>query len=389
MWSPTDYSIRKFNRKVELDGFKQAVIAVPELVIRKNLGKPVFRILVKQGTVQTITRSDLSQIATKVHSVDSGHMTGTTTEPPFVVVLDSGYLFPTTGLAVTSDIELVEESVTSPTNSDQIVTASLVRHAFVDDIRLGSSILRRDTEYLDTRAVERRTMSPLSPRFLNYYHWMIETVPRVRYIRSYEERTGTDVTLLVPSGAPSWLDETLRLLGWPESKVERATSPVYSVDELLVPSFPELFPQDYRWIRRKVLKNTVPDQPSIEIGNNVYISRTNAIERRVVNEDEVMEMLSQYDFERYQLEESSVLENAHLFNNADVIVGAHGAGLTDLIFCSDSTVIELFGSKVKPPYENLARTLGVEYDSMACNPISTDIEVDTERLEAKIEKVLD
>ena len=384
--SPTDYSVRKLNRKIAADGFKEAAVAVPELLVRKNLGKPIFRLLVNHGIIKTESRAALSQIASNTYSVDSEEVTEPITEPPFISVLNTGYIFPTTGLTTTSDIELLEESVTSPQNSDQIMTAALVRHMFIDGICLGLNIIRGNSELIGTRAIERQSMSPLSPRFLNYYHWMIETVPRIRYIQAYIKQTGANISLLVPAEAPPWLDETLQLLGWPESKIERAKSPVYAVNNLVVSSFPRLLPQDYRWIRKRILANPVPDNPSVDIGSNVYISRADAIERQIVNETDVMDMLSEYGFKCYRLEESSVLENAHLFNNADLVVGAHGAGLTDLIFCTEGTILELFGSKVKPPYENLADALDVEYDSIACKPRSTDIEVDVGKLEERIKE---
>lgn len=387
--SPTDYSFRKLNRKIAADGFKKAIIAVPELLVRKSLGKPIYQLLVDRGVIKTRSRDDLSHIASKMYSVDSEMSTEPITSIPFISLLDSGYVFPTSGLITTIDMELIEESVTSPQNSDQIVTASLVRHLFIDDVCLGLNIIRGDPKYIGTRATERRMMSPLCPRFLNYYHWMIETVPRVRYLQAYEEQTGIDVSLLVPSEAPPWLSETLQLLGWPESKIEPAQSPAYRVNDLILPSFPGLLPQDYQWMRREILQNPKPEHTSVELGSNVYISRRDAIERQIINEKEVMDMLSEYGFKCCRLEESSVLENAYLFNNADLVIGAHGAGLTDLIFCTEGTILELFGSKIKPPYKRLADAVGVKYDSIICKPKSTDIEVDIEKLEKRVQKILD
>jgi len=116
----------------------------------------------------------------------------------------------------------------------------------------------------------------------------------------------------------------------------------------------------------------------------VYVSRANDIERRVVNEDEVLSVLSEFGFKRYRLEERSLVENAQLFADADVIVGPHGAGLTDIVFAGDGTLIELFGEKVKKPYRLLADTVGVDYEAMYCSPNSTDILVDTEELSKRI-----
>jgi capsular polysaccharide biosynthesis protein len=124
-------------------------------------------------------------------------------------------------------------------------------------------------------------------------------------------------------------------------------------------------------------------------GNNVYVSRSGAVERRVLNENEVMNVLSEYGFERYCLENQSLSENVQLFSQADLVVGPHGAGLTDIIFANDCTLLELFGEKVKQPYELLAETLGVNYEPMYCQADSADVVVDTEQLELRVSQLVE
>ena len=64
--------------------------------------------------------------------------------------------------------------------------------------------------------------------------------------------------------------------------------------------------------------------------------------RRIVNEEALVEMLLSLDFEIIASEDYSLLEQAQLFHDADVVVGAHGAGLTNILFCRENTkVIEL------------------------------------------------
>jgi len=42
----------------------------------------------------------------------------------------------------------------------------------------------------------------------------------------------------------------------------------------------------------------------------------------------------------------SVLEQIELFSNADVVIGTHGAGLANILFCKPNTkVIEIFQAR--------------------------------------------
>ncbi len=261
----------------------------------------------------------------------------------------------------------------------------LSRELFYGDVPI-----RRLLRWYETNdpSVTLNIVAPLVPRYPNYYHWMVETVPKIRYLREFEDVTGKDVTVLIPVDAPPFVAETLRLLEWPQSKIVCATEPEYIVHNLIVPSYPERHASDFKWIRREILETALTESEPDE-RDNVYVSRANAVERRVLNEGEVMDVLSDYGFERYCLENRSLSENARLFNRADIVVGPHGAGLTDIIFAKNCTLLELFGEKIKDPYELLADTLGVGYEPMYCQADSADIIVDTEQLERRISQLVD
>ncbi|SDM61019.1 Protein of unknown function [Haloarchaeobius iranensis] len=229
------------------------------------------------------------------------------------------------------------------------------------------------------------TAAPLIPRYPNYYHWMVETVPKIRYLRRFEESTGESVTLVIPQDSPPFVGETLQALDWPESRIERATEPAYAVENLVVPSFPQRRAADFEWIRRRILGESATS-PEAD-ANNVYISRAGAVERQVLNEDAVMEMLSDHGFERYRLEDRPLMRNARLFSEADIVVAPHGAGITDIVFSTDCTVIELFGDKVKQPYEILASVLDLDYRAVYCEAESADIRVDVDELEKVVAAV--
>lgn len=376
---PTEFSGRKLRRKLATDGPVETVRAAGDLVTRKQLGRPVFDPLVNRDIVRTLPREELRRWAKVVNVPDSAP------PKPFASLITNGVVLTETGLILTDAFEILEESAAGPEQAQQAMMAMLSRELFygVSPFR-GLLFGPWGTELSNLNS---EPVAPLIPRYPdNYYHWMVETVPKIRYLRVFEAEQ-EPVTLLIPADTPPFIDETLDLLGWPDSRVKRAEHGSYRVSELVVPSFPDRRPSDFEWLREEMLESAPSHIP--EDGNNIYVSRANDVERRVVNEDEVMDVLLEFDFERYLLEERSLAENARLFADANVIVGPHGAGLTDIIFTKDCTLVELFGEKIKQPYEELANTLDINYEPMYCQPQSVDIIVDTAKLKQKISDLVE
>ncbi|WP_247002209.1 glycosyltransferase family 61 protein [Halosolutus gelatinilyticus] len=379
----TEFAYRKLERKLEADGISESIVAAGDLLVRKRLGRPIFDPLVERGVVRTVSRPALETIANETVAIPAD---ADDSSAPFVALLEEGCVLSETGLALTPDFEILEESAAVPDQAQQAMMAMLSREFFYGDAPLRGFLSEPRRGHFREAAGSLETAAPLIPRYPNYYHWMVETVPQIRYIRAFEENTGERVTLLLPPDAPSFVGETLDVLGWPRSKVEYATEPVYDISRLVLPSFPERRAADFEWLRREVLDQVLETTP--ESGDNVYVSRANAVERRVVNEDDVMDVLSQFGFSCYRLEERSLEQNVRLFADADVVVGPHGAGLTDVVFADDCILVELFGDKIKPHYRELASTLGLSYEPMYCRAESTDIVVDTEALAETIRELI-
>jgi hypothetical protein len=357
------------------------------LLSRKYLVPPVYDRLLDRGIIDLIDEEELFERAKQTVTVsEPGTATAGTGQDPFVVELDGGYILSVTGLSFTDDFAVIGDSVAEPELYHQYTMESLVRHDFVSEFKVIPALLRRP-ERIESAAISADTVAPLCPRFQNYYHWMIQTLPKLRYLNRYERETGRAVTLIVPPNYPSWLSETLSLLGWPDDRIRRSVEPVIRADRLLVPSFPRIRRADLEWLRRQFLPPEGASEPATD-APNVFISRDRAIERRIVNDDHLMSVLSKYGFAKYRLEERSVAANIRLFNQADIVMGAHGAGLTDIVFCDDGAVVELFGSKVKGHYQRRAETLGVEYHPVHCESVSTDLVADVDRIETLISEEL-
>ena len=73
--------------------------------------------------------------------------------------------------------------------------------------------------------------------------------------------------------------------------------------------------------------------------------------RKIHNLEQVQAFLSRYDFETVYLEGMSMVDQILLFQSAEFIVGPHGAGLANLLFCEPGTkVIELMPSVEMRPF---------------------------------------
>lgn len=121
--------------------------------------------------------------------------------------------------------------------------------------------------------------------------------------------------------------------------------------------------------------------------------------RRVLqNETEIRELLNRYEFEVVEDEYRSVDEQIRLFQEASIVVGIHGAGLANFLWCSPGTkVIELFhGGYKRPTFYYLSQLLGLEYSYVVDESVSSqhiaykfqNLTIDVDILRKELERML-
>lgn len=86
-----------------------------------------------------------------------------------------------------------------------------------------------------------------------------------------------------------------------------------------------------------ILRNSLLSPPHNQ-PNKIYILRKN---RLLANEQEIQNFLQQQQFHLISLEDLSLQQQINLFYYAKIIVGMHGAGLTNLGFSKNTTVVEI------------------------------------------------
>ncbi|MBE9046888.1 glycosyltransferase family 61 protein [Pleurocapsales cyanobacterium LEGE 10410] len=205
----------------------------------------------------------------------------------------------------------------------------------------------------------------------NYWHWIVDCLTRLEGIEYYYKQTGVKPCLIINSNPTSWQLEFLDLLGYNTNDCLRWNGSRMQVKQLVVPSFRRLVvnknlhsfvsPQACRWVSQRILSNLPSSEDNNSFSKNIFVSRRKALGRRIINEDKIMEALSPLGFTAYVLEDMSVTEQARLFSQARIAIAPHGAGLANMIFAQNLSVIELFGSFMQPCYFLLAQGLGFKY----------------------------
>jgi len=79
----------------------------------------------------------------------------------------------------------------------------------------------------------------------------------------------------------------------------------------------------------------------------LYVTRRNAKVRRLINEDKIADYLSKRGFEVVALERLSQPEQIKRFAEAQVVVAQHGAGLTNLLYARETSVLEIMSDRDK------------------------------------------
>ncbi|MFL9450300.1 MULTISPECIES: glycosyltransferase family 61 protein [Nostocales] len=213
----------------------------------------------------------------------------------------------------------------------------------------------------------------------NYYHWIVDCLARLESLELYQEKTGIKPTLIVESNPSAWQIESLKLLGYQSKDWIPWNGSRMKVNRLLVPSFrrsPALHvsPKACSWLRQRTLGNLPAlETDKLNFSPYILISRRKAVGRRIINENEVIDALKPFGFVAYVLEDLSFADEVRLFSQAKIVVGPQGAGLTNMIFAENLTVIELFSSFfVDDTFVYLAKELGFRYGFLKCKPPSMD-----------------
>ena len=233
-----------------------------------------------------------------------------------------------------------------------------------------------------------------------YFHWLFDILPRLELLRL----AGHDVALVdrfaVNSTRHGFQRETLARLGIAEHRVLSSDVVKHvECERMLLPSFPGA--SDYmprwvcEWLVARFLQAPEPhDSPTPEL---VYLSRQNGGKRRIHDAGRVEAMLARHGFEAVYPERHTVAEQARIFSGARVVLGLHGSGLANLVFCRPGAALvevhEPHPTRTTNAYWVLSRQRGMRYYGLearraAESSAEQDLVVDANALERLVERAM-
>jgi hypothetical protein len=234
------------------------------------------------------------------------------------------------------------ENVTIETASWTILDGDNIYSRDVADLNLNNgefvSAMDRDKRHvvMNTPDVSQSIEQPCV--FLggddNYSHWLTRIMPRLAILDNHPDLR--KLPLLTRANLREYERDSLARIGYDESNIIAVERPsAVQLSTIHVPSFPrhnmENMTASLMWFRKHMLAQQPPSDGAPP--TRLFVSRKDAKRRRLVNESAIMDALSHFGIIEVVPSELTFAEQVDLFSRAELVVGPHGAGLTNLVFC--------------------------------------------------------
>ena len=186
----------------------------------------------------------------------------------------------------------------------------------------------------------------------NYAHWLFDIVPKIKIFSEAYNLKKIDYFYF--SKLNSFQKATFKILKLNSNKIiDSKINKHCVIDNLIFCSHPNYLKGTFstaqnnlpRWIvnylRKKFLKNSAK---KIKNFDKIYIDRSDSQFNhcRIINDNEIKNYLSKEGFKIVKLSKFSFQKQISIFKNCKIVIGPHGAGMANLIFCKRKTkVVEI------------------------------------------------
>ncbi len=207
------------------------------------------------------------------------------------------------------------------------------------------------------KTIKNNSFSLQSAWNLSFAHWLFETLPRLFILKDIGLNDEIDALILGDSCSKKFHNESLSIFGFDNKKI------IYISDETEIKSdnmYISSHPSSHimkppKWICQKYNKlaeELFKKNYDKHFPKKVYLQRKNVKTRKLLNENELIELISKYGYEIICPEENSLEFQFCLAYNADKIISIVGSGLATVV-CSKNTVSVLgIEPYIRPEYEN-------------------------------------
>jgi capsular polysaccharide biosynthesis protein len=249
-----------------------------------------------------------------------------------------------------------------------------------------------------TKIKESLPVGVIHQPYMNYFHFTIESLSRWILLKN----EFPIAKILMPSELKkiSYIKQFIELLNIDHIEIEESHN-VKLVDLKL--------PTIVRWAGnhnadillqlKNVILSEIPNENINAAPKRIFIERSGR--RKIVNLEEVKTSLKPFNFDFIDFDGMTVLEQINSVRNCEILIGQHGAGLTNMLFISNnSKVIEIHinpnqnSGFFDDEYYKIASLLNYEYYSLFAskegdnqNVYEEDIQLDVCALKTLVENL--
>ena len=236
----------------------------------------------------------------------------------------------------------------------------------------------------------------------NYWHWLFDVLPRLGICEEAINLNQINYFLL-PNKERKFQTETLEILGISKEKMLSSLKFRHIIcDQLYSTNHPVVLTnnatEDIKnipkwisvWLKKSFLNLSIK-----KFYKKIYIDRGDSISnvkhlRTIINEHEIKKYLISQGFQVLKMGELDFIEQVSIFNNADTIVGLHGAGFANIVFAKENTkIVEIKSKTAGAVIKNLAISNNLNYKSIECDSNEFDLQNQYGHINVPINKLKD
>jgi capsular polysaccharide biosynthesis protein len=272
-------------------------------------------------------------------------------KPYWLEILKEGILLPPFAYYILPDSFLIGRGIMLNEKKELILESTIFQREYLNKLIRNHLVLRSK---FSSTAQKLPPVIPLLNRLSNnYYHWTTEQLARLAVLVSKTDIDIHQYNIVITKNAPCFVKESLLMLFHirPEKIIEWQDDEIATTEKSLLIAYnfirtpktrmTNVYHPDIYFFLSKIADENIDEKH----GTYTYLilSRKNSNQRNLLGEDKIAESFPQFPFEVITLEDMPFGQQLQLFRRAKIIIGSHGAGFANLIYCKyNPLVIEIF-----------------------------------------------
>lgn len=208
----------------------------------------------------------------------------------------------------------------------------------------------------------------------NFYHWMVDLLPRLLLIKESNLKDLSDRLIILHDLQKPYEKDTLELLNIPANQIVRIGNfEIIKAEDLVIADYfssEKHFPLWKKILLKEFKIQILSRNSSWRKSDKIYLYRGKQKRRQLIGEHSLVMILEKEGFEIINPQNLSLIEQIIYLSQAKIVIAAHGAALTNIMFCEPDTHIIELRSTINSPehFSQLAKAYELRFDSICIPP---------------------